>query len=59
MNFRRDNEYYSTLTVPLDSIGIFVHEAGHCLGAFHDRYTSLEQEVISSLDDRTQGYNYG
>ena len=51
-------EDYATVSITLDANGTFVHEAGHCLGAFHDRYTSMGQGVISSLDD-DKYYNYG
>ena len=39
-------------------LNLFDKKAGHCLGAFHDRYTSLGQGVISSFDD-DEYYNYG
>ena len=51
-------EDYATVSITLDANGTFVHEAGHCLGAFHDRYTSMGQGVISSIDD-DEYYNYG
>jgi len=46
-------EDYATATVALDAPGLFIHEAGHCLGAMHDRYTSGNAGVN---DDR---YNHG
>ena len=46
-------EDYATATVTLDAPGLFIHEAGHCLGAMHDRYTSGNAGVD---DDR---YNHG
>jgi len=45
------NDYYPTISVSINMTGIFVHEAGHCLGAMHDRYTMNEPD-----DD---AYNYG
>ena len=52
--FRENGEVFPTLSVCPDCIETFVHEAGHCLGAFHDRYTS------NKLDDtREDDYNYG
>ena len=35
--------------------GIFVHKAGHCLGAHHDRYTFGK---AGALDDPTFNYWY-
>ena len=46
-------EYYATLSVSHDMSGVFVHEAGHCLGAMHDRQTMNEPE------DEYDEYNYG
>ena len=52
--FREHGERFPTLSVCPDCVDTFVHEAGHCLGAFHDRYTS------NKLDDtREDDYNYG
>jgi hypothetical protein len=45
-------EDYATVTITYEANSTFVHEAGHCLGAFHDRYTA------NALDD-TEDYNYG
>ena len=46
-------EDYATATVALDAPGLFIHEAGHCLGAMHDRYTSGN----AGVDDNR--YNHG
>jgi len=44
-------EYYATLSISYNMSDTFVHEAGHCLGAMHDRYT---------LNNPTYpAYNYG
>merc|ERR1712215_350093 len=44
-------EDYATLTISYNMSDTFVHEAGHCLGAMHDRYT---------LNNPTYpAYNYG
>ena len=51
--FRKEREVFATLSVCPDCVDTFVHEAGHCLGAFHDRYTSHK------VDDAGDDYNYG
>jgi len=48
------NDYtdtYATFSVSYDMTGVFVHEAGHCLGAMHDRFTMNEPH--------DPAYNYG
>ena len=59
------DEYFNTIVLlPGEDAGTFVHEAGHALGAHHDRYTTIEgwtgltDGSLSSIDDR-EGYNYG
>ena len=59
------DEYFNTIVLLPETTGsTFIHEAGHALGANHDRYTSIQgwntggDGGLSSLDDR-EGYNYG
>ena len=50
-------EYFNTIVLLPERTGwIFLHEAGHALGAHHDRYTRIEGGTLSSLDDR-ENYN--
>merc|ERR1712117_626843 len=44
-------QYYPTITISINMTGTFTHEAGHCLGAMHDRIT------MGIPDD--SNYNYG
>jgi len=44
---------YATISVTYDDPGLFAHEAGHCLGAMHDRYTT------NSMNKKDKDYNHG
>ena len=51
-------EYFNTIVLLPGRTSTFIHEAGHGLGAHHDRYTPIIGGTLSSMDDR-EGYNYG
>merc|ERR1719310_41214 len=50
---RKYKDTYSTFAVTYDDPGLFVHEAGHCLGAMHDRYTT------TTMNKHDKKYNHG
>jgi len=50
---RKYTEEYNTFSVTYDSPGLFIHEAGHCLGAMHDR------KSMGHVGKNPDRYNYG